>query len=98
MRERRAAVCKQTIPAYLTPAEAETSEFARSLRAAVAAMEAVSSPTRTPAERDAALASAAARCRAAADACRRDGFDLALLRAGAACDEAALLCDRARRH
>jgi hypothetical protein len=93
--ERSAAVCRQTIVAYLKPAEAETSEFARSLLAAVAAIEVVTSHARrTPDERDTALAIASTLCSAAADACRRSGLDLRLRRAAAACDEAAALCDR----
>jgi hypothetical protein len=91
--ERCAAVCRQTLASY----DEQGNEFGRALAAAVAAIETVASPARTSAESEAALARAAKRCRAAADACRRDGFDRAILRTAAACDEAALLCDRARR-
>jgi hypothetical protein len=62
------------------------------LRAA-AAIDAAAAATASEAERRSTFAIAAPICHAAAEQCRRSGLDPRLLRAAAACERAAAICD-----
>ncbi len=92
-------ICSETLSAYLDPAEAGENAFGQTLLSAIAAMQtAVSHDSDSPAERRfAALEIAAKLCHSAAEQCRRHGLDEQLLRAAAACEGAATLCENALR-
>jgi hypothetical protein len=92
--ERCAAICTETLTAYLDPAAAQTSEFGQALLAAVAAMQTAKVHERSaPQEHDAPLRVASSLCRAAAADCRHHGLDEQLLRAAGAFERAATICE-----
>jgi hypothetical protein len=92
-------LCRNTVSAYLEPAEARENTFGQTLLSAIAAMQtAVAHDTdSTPERRKAALEIAAKLCYSAAEECRRHGFDEPLLRAADACERAATHCKNALR-
>jgi hypothetical protein len=97
--ERCATICKETIAAYLQPAQASENTFGQALLAAIAAVEtAAAHDTSSPPDHcSASLEIASELCRAAAQECRRHGFDEPLLRAADACERAATICEDALR-
>ena len=92
--KRCSLACKEIVAAYLDEEEAARSEFGRCLLRAAAAIDAAAAGLATAAdERRSTLAIAAPICHAAAERCRRSGLDPRLLRAAAACERAAAICE-----
>jgi len=89
--------CKAVVAYYLSEEEAGESEFGRCLLRAAAAIDAAAAAFDSdPDERNATFAIAAPICRAAAAQCRRAGLDTLLLKAAAACERAATICEGRR--
>ena len=87
--------CKEAVAYYLSAEEAAQSEFGRCLLRAAAAIDAAAGALNADTDqRSATLAIAAPVCRAAAARCRRGGLDAPLLKAAAACERAATICER----
>jgi hypothetical protein len=92
-----ALTCKEVVALYLSDDEAPRSDFGRRLLKAAAAIDAAAAATNAgEGERHATFEIVAPICRAAADACRRAGLDPAVLRAAAACERAAGICQDRR--
>jgi hypothetical protein len=86
--------CKEAVAHYLSEEEAGRSEFGRCLLRAAAAIDASAAALDAdPDERNATFAIAAPLCRAAMARCRRTGLDRTLLKAAAACERAATICE-----
>jgi hypothetical protein len=86
--------CKAVVAFYLSEEEAARNEFGRSLLRAAAALDAAAAALDAdPDRRRSTFAIATPICRAAAAACRRSGFDRRLLKAAAACERAATICE-----
>jgi hypothetical protein len=86
--------CKEVVAVYLSEEEAPRNEFGRCLLRAAAAIDAAAAAINADAdERRSTLAIAAPICRVAAERCRRSGLDPRLLRAAAACERAAAICE-----
>ena len=87
--------CKAAVASYLSEQEAGQSEFGRCLLRAAAAIDAAAAAIdAAPDERRATFAIAAPICHAATVQCRRAGLDPPLLKAAAACERAATICER----
>jgi hypothetical protein len=92
--KRCSLACKEVVAAYLDEEEAARSEFGRCLLRAAAAIDSAAAALATAVdERRSTLAIAAPICHAAAQQCRRSGLDHRLLRAAAACERAAAICE-----
>lgn len=91
--KRCSLACKEIVAAYLSEEAAPRSEFGRCLLRAAAAIDAAAAATASEAERRSTFAIAAPICHAAAEQCRRSGFDPRLLRTAAACERAAAICE-----
>jgi hypothetical protein len=91
--KRCSLACKEVVAAYLSEEAAHRSEFGRCLQRAAAAIDAAADATASEAERRSTFAIAAPICHAAAEQCRRSGLDPRLLRAAAACERAAAICE-----
>jgi hypothetical protein len=86
--------CKGVVAHYLSDEEAGQTEFGRCLLRAAAAIDAAAAALDAPPdERRATFAIAAPICHAAAAHCRRGGLDTPLLKAAAACERAATICE-----
>jgi hypothetical protein len=86
--------CKGVVAHYLSEEEAEQTEFGRSLLRAAAAIDAAAAALdATPEECRATFEIAAPICHAAAAQCRSAGLDPPLLKAAAACERAATICE-----
>jgi hypothetical protein len=86
--------CREAVAYYLSEEEAARNEFGRRVLEAAAAIDAAAAAAEAgQAERGSTFAIAAPICRAVAEQCRRSGFDPPLLRAAAACERAAILCE-----
>ena len=86
--------CKEIVAAYLSQEEAPRNAFGRLLLRAAAAIDAAAAALDAdPDVRRATFAIAAPICRGAAARCRSSGLDPRLLRAAAACERAAAICD-----
>src|SRR5947199_10171468 len=89
-----ALACKEVVALYLSEEEAPRNEFGRCLLRAAAAIDAAAAAIEADAdERRSTFLIAAPICRAAAEQCRRSGLDPRLLRAAAACERAAAICE-----
>lgn len=89
-----ALACKAVVAYYLSEEEAGQSEFGRCLlRAAAAIGAAAAALDADPDERGATFAIAAPICRAAIAQCRAAGFEPLVLKAAAACERAATICE-----
>jgi hypothetical protein len=87
-------VCREAVALYLSEDEARGNEFGRRMLRAAAAIDAAAASIRAGDEkRHSTLEIAARICREAAEKCRRSGFDPPLLRAAAACERAAAICE-----
>jgi hypothetical protein len=86
--------CKAAVAHYLNEEEARQSEFGRCLLRAAAAIDTAAAALDADSdERSATLAITAPICRAAATRCRQAGLDAPLLKAAAACERAATICE-----
>jgi hypothetical protein len=86
--------CKEVVAYYLSEEEAGQSEFGRCLLRAAAAIDAAAAALDAdPDQRSATFAIATPICRAATGECRRAGLDTRLLKAAAACERAAAICE-----
>ena len=86
--------CKAVVAHYLSEEEAGQSEFGRCLLRAAAAIDAAAAVLDAdPDQRSATFAIAAPICRAAIAQCRQVGFEPMVLKAGAACERAATICE-----
>jgi hypothetical protein len=86
--------CKAVVAYYLSEEEAEQSEFGRCLLRAAAAIDAAAAALDAAAdERSATFAITAPICRAATARCRQAGLDPLVLKAAAACERAATICE-----
>jgi hypothetical protein len=89
--------CKGVVAHYLSEAQAGHTEFGRCLLRTAAAIDAAAAALdAAPDERRATFAIAAPICHAAAAQCRRAGLDPPLLKAAAACERAATICEGRR--
>ena len=90
--------CKAVVAYFLSEDEAGENEFGRCLLRAAAAIDAAAGAAvvSDPDERNATFAIAVPICRAATAQCRRAGFDTLLLKAAAACERAATICEGRR--
>jgi hypothetical protein len=87
-------VCRETVALYLTEDEARSNDFGRRMLQAAAAINAAAAATHAGEDKRRATFEIASRlCREAAAKCRRSGFDPPLLRAAAACERAAAICE-----
>ena len=87
--------CRAVVALYLSEDDAPGNEFGRRMLQAAAAIDAAAASIDSgEAERHAAFRIAACMCRKGAEECRRSGFDPPLLRAAAACERAAAICER----
>jgi hypothetical protein len=84
--------CKAMVAHYLSEEEAGRNEFGRCLLRAAAAIDAAALDLDSE-ERSATFAIAAPICRAAAARCRQAGLDPLVLKAAAACERAATICE-----
>ena len=86
--------CKAAVAHYLSEEEAGQSEFGRCLLRAAAAIDAAAAALDAdPDERTATFAIAAPICRAATAQCHQAGLDPLVLKAAAACERAAAICE-----
>lgn len=85
--------CKGVVAYYLSDEDAGQTEFGRSLLRAASAIDAAAALDDDPDKRRATFAIAAPICHAAAAQCRRAGLDAPLLKAAAACERAAAICE-----
>jgi hypothetical protein len=86
--------CKGVVAHYLSDEDAGETQFGRSLLRAAAAIDAAAAALDAdPDKRRATFAIAAPICHAAAAQCRRAGLDTPLLKAAAACERAAIICE-----
>jgi hypothetical protein len=86
--------CKEIVAVYLSEEQAPRNEFGRCLLRAAAAIDAAAAAMNADAdERRSTLAIAAPICRQAAERCRRSGLDARVLKAAAACERAAAICE-----
>ena len=86
--------CKAVVAHYLSEEEAGQSEFGRCLLRAAAAIDAAAAALHAdPDERSATFTIAAPICRAAMAQCRQAGFEPLVLKAAAACERAATICE-----
>jgi hypothetical protein len=89
--------CKTVVAHYLSEDEAGHSDFGRCLLRAAAAIDAAAAALNADAdERSATFAIAGPICHAAMAQCRRAGFEPLVLKAAAACDRAATICEGRR--
>ena len=89
--------CKAVVAHYLSEKEAGRSEFGRCLLRAAAAIDAAAAALGAGRdERSATFAIAAPICRAATAQCRQAGFEPLVLKAAAACERAATICEGRR--
>jgi hypothetical protein len=89
--------CKEVVAHYLSEEEAGQSEFGRRLLQAAAAIDAAANALDAdPDERSATFAIAAPICHAATTQCRQAGLDPLVLKAAAACERAATICEGRR--
>jgi hypothetical protein len=92
--KRCSLACKEAVAFYLSEEEAPRTEFGRRLLRAAASIDAAAAALAADAdERRSTFAIATPICRAAAAECRRSGLDPRLLRAAAACERAAAICE-----
>jgi hypothetical protein len=93
--KRCSLACKEVVAVYLSEEQAPRNEFGRCLLRAAAAIDAAAAAINADTdERRSTLAIAAPICHEAAERCRRSGLDPRLLRAAAACERAAAICER----
>lgn len=86
--------CKAVVAHYLNDQEAGQSEFGRCLLRAAAAIEAATAALDAdPDERTATFAIAAPICRTATAQCHKAGIEPLMLKAAAACERAAVICE-----
>jgi hypothetical protein len=87
-------VCRDTVALYLSEDEAPSNDFGRRMLRASAAINAAAASVHAGDDKRRATFEIASRlCREAAAKCRRSGFDPPLLRAAAACERAAAICE-----
>jgi hypothetical protein len=86
--------CKEIVAAYLSEEEAPRNPFGRLLLRAAAAIDAAAAALDAGSDkRRLTFAIAGPICRGAAARCRSSGLDPRLLRAAAACERAAVICE-----
>jgi hypothetical protein len=86
--------CKAVVAHYLSDEEAGRSEFGRCLLRAAAAIDAAAAALdASPDKRRATFAITGPICRAGTACCRQAGLDPLVLKAAAACERAATICE-----